>query len=521
MSARPAAELNGRSTGAWRWIDDGLLPYALALMRATWVWLLIHVWSVMLQPERGDMLSPLLIAGLLLGGTMAAQVAVQLTALLAGRSGGWPEGSGRARPGAAAGAGAGLVVVVGGGLVGVALALYLAFGAGRYAPWDVRWLAALFSIPLATFFTVAIATWLWAWGVKAGRERLYYDTYARNFALGVGGLALAIALTYGTQMVPAALGVACALLFFALGLGTLAIASVQSTRQIERRRSEQSFRLSRYWLGMVAGVIGGLLVAGLLLAQLFTPDIIAHIVAALSWVLDLAAHVLMVLVLLITYPLFLLLDLIARLIGPLKPNGERPQAGQPGSLVDQLKDMQQTPAAMSPGLYLALRIIAGLLIAALVMIVFVLAYRRLQAFGESEEDVAETRELILSAGLLKAQLAGLFGGRRTGGVRPFVAVVGDDPVAQVRRTYQALLGWAAAQGLPRRPGVTPAEYSAMLGSAWPAAGEAIEALTRVYLEARYGGGPLTVAGAQRAAAAWQVIERKGTGAPPSTNGGNE
>jgi len=471
----------------WRWIDDGLLPYALALTRATWIWLLIHVWSALLQPERGDMLSPPLIAGLLLGWTVAAQLAAQLPGYRARR------------------AGSGLLLVAGGGLLGVVLALYLAFGP-NYAPWDARWLPALFSIPLATLFTVAIATWLWTWGVLAGRARLYYDVYAHNFALGVGGLALAVALAYGTHIIPAVQAVVCALLFFALGLGILAIASVQSTRQIERRRSEQSFKLSRHWLGMVAAIIGALLLAGLLLAQLFTPGVVEHILAGLGLVVDLLARVLMLVVFAVSYPLFMLYDLIRRLIGPLDVKAQLPQIVAPVSLADQFKDLQQVPPAVSPGLYLALRIIAGLLVAVAVLIVFVLAYRRLLTVSDGEEEVDETRELILSADLLKAQLAHLFAGGREGArSRPFVIVAGNDPAAQVRRTYQALLGWAAAQGLPRQPGVTPAEYAALLSRARPADADAIAAITRVYIEARYGGVPVSPASAESAALAWQEI----------------
>jgi hypothetical protein len=120
--------------------------------------------------------------------------------------------------------------------------------------------------------------------------------------------------------------------------------------------------------------------------------------------------------------------------------------------------------------------------------------------------VGETRGLILSAGLLKTQLAGLFAGRREGARgRPFVIVAGNDPAAQVRRTYQALLGWAAAQDLPRQPGVTPAGYATLLSRARPADGDASAALTRIYREACYAGVPVSLAGAESAALAWQEI----------------
>jgi hypothetical protein len=183
--------------------------------------------------------------------------------------------------------------------------------------------------------------------------------------------------------------------------------------------------------------------------------------------------------------------------------GEPPQIIQPRSLADQFKDLQQAPPAVSHGLYLALRIVAGLLVAALVVIVFALAYRRLRSSSDGEDEADETRELILSAGLLKAQLARLFAGRKEGAhSRPFVMVAGDDP---------------AAQGLPRLPGTTPSEYALLLSSARPADGDAIAARRRVYLESRYAGVSLSPASAERAALAWQEIAGAGR---PATNGGS-
>jgi hypothetical protein len=469
---------------SWRAIDDGVLPYALALLRATWVWLLLHIWSAWLNLP-ADVLPAWVIGACLVLGTAAAQVGrCRLERQ-------WQD--------------VGLVTI--GGLLVVAAGLQAGLGNG-YAPGDARWAAAIFGSPLATLFTALVAGGLWAWGALAGRARLFYETYARNFAVGLVGLALAVAVGQGLPAggalrVTSGQTLLAALAYFGLGLGTLAIASIQATRQSERRRSQQSFHLSRYWLGMVAAVVGALLLAGLALAQLFTPGVVQAILSGLGLVIDVLARLLLILIYVLSYPFLALADWLRRTLGPAK-QPDRPQPLQPmPPLAEQFRDLQQPPPAVSPELYMLLRILAGVLIVAVAVLVFVLIYRRARGLFAGDEDEDETREMLGSAGLLRAQLADLFGRRPAANQPPpFAPIAGDDARARVRRTYQALLAWAVEQGVPRLPGLTPDEYAVLLGQARPVHRAPITVITDEYVGARYGLGPVSEESAARAARAW-------------------
>jgi hypothetical protein len=90
---------------------------------------------------------------------------------------------------------------------------------------------------------------------------------------------------------------------------------------------------------------------------------------------------------------------------------------------------------------------------------------------------------------------------------PFATVTGDDPSAQIRRTYQAMLAWAAGQGLARAPGATPGEHLAAVSRARPEHGAALGVITAAYLRARYGAEPVAPSLAQQVAEAWEGVAR--------------
>ena len=479
----------------WHWIDEGVLPYALAGMRTMWVWLLIHMWSAWIQETRGDMLTLPTVFGLLAGSTLMAQVAAYRVR----------------RDWAAA------LLVVATGLAAVALTLYLQFGAGTPL-FGVAWGAAAAADPLAAFVTAIVVALLWRWGILSGRDRVYYDTYGANFSLGVYVLAPLAAISYASHVIPPTQALFTLLFFFALGLGALAIASVQTTRRFERKRSEQTFALSRYWLGTVVAVIAVLLVAALVLGQLFTPGVVDRLMGAVGLLLELVARVLVWAIMIVTYPIFMLFEWLGRLIGrPQANKDEQPQLQMP-SFTDQFQNMQQEPAGVSPEVYAILRIVAAILTVGIIVLLFVLAYRRFREYRD--EDVEETRELILSKDLLLEQLGGLFGRRRqkaVPAVDPYARIRGDDPADRIRRTYQSLLAWAAAQGMPRQPSLTVVEYGRVIENALPVYREPIATITAAYLQARYGGGQVSPASADEVTLAWSHITAGSSGPGETQN----
>ena len=476
----------------WHLVDDGILPYALALMRSLWVWAWLRLISVL--PEAGDhgLLSWPAVFGLLACSTAIAQIASY--AGQANRRHAWSERFGR-------------VLVAASGLLAVAMTVYAAPGV-RPSLADWRWLAAPLDDPLRSIPTLLIATWLWWWGVLAGRYTIFYETYANNFALGMAGLGLAAALGLAFGRAPLGLLLGPALLFVAISLITLAVASLRAARRHEREHFDPTFRVSRYWLATIVGVVVVLLAAGLLVVQLLTPDLVRRILAALSPALDLLAQALWYVLMVVAWVIFTVLSPLYRLLSNRREgDGESFRLPAPPDLSAQLKDVETHPATVSPVLYQALRIGGAVLIAGIVILIFALAFKRFRSLHE--EDVVEVRDSVLSLDLLKAQIQELFRRRRPAPQPPpFVDVAGDEPAARVRRTYQALLAWAAAQDLPRAPGMTPEEYLRFLAAVLPDCGRALAALTSAYLQARYSSEPIPLAVADEATRAWETIRQR-------------
>ena len=472
----------------WHPVDDGILPYALAAMRALWIWPLLYLWSAAVTPGKGDLVAwPWLFALLACSTAVAQFAAFRMHST---------------RRGALAKLGdRGLVAAS--GLAAMLLTLYA--GVGQSPLWNLQWLDAVWQDPLRSIPTLLLAVWLWWWGVLTGRDTPNYDSYAGGFAQGAFGLGLAAVVAYATRVVPLNTLLGPALAFFAVGLMTLAIASLRAARGFGREHTDPTFRVSRYWLATIVGVVIVLLVGGLLVVQLVTPDIVRRILALASPVLDLAAQVLWWIVMIVAWVVFTLLGGVARLFGIHRGTAAGPQQIQLlPNFAEQFENLPAHPVSLAPGAYLALRIVGGLLIAGIILLIFALAFRRFRTL--SEDDVVEVRDSVLSLDLLRSQLRQLFRRRQhSPQPPPFVNVVGDDPGANIRRTYQAMLAWMAVRSLARPPGVTPEEYLQLASQTLPDHSTALALITAAYVQARYSAEPVPPAVAQETARAWAQI----------------
>lgn len=468
----------------WNWIDEGLLPYAMAAMRAVWVGLLARLLSRGLMPDRPDLITPFMVFGLLAASIACTQCGVYVI-------------KSRWRS---------VVLIVSGGLVAIALSLYLGLEASRSAIWEPGWLTFLARQPAATGVILVMAVWLWWWGILTGRQRVYYDPLTADFSGGLIMLGIGAAVAYATRLVALSQVVLSLVLFFAIGLAATAIANLQSARRFEGSRASQPLAINRYWLITVGVVIGAVLVAGLLLGQLFAPGVMTWMLEKLAIVWGGLTWLILMALVLVSYPLFALLEWLGRLVHI----GDNPgETVLPSSLPDfakQFEDIQPGHTDIPPQVYLSLQVMVGILVAAAIVLIFALAFRRFKTL--LEEDVEETRELILSVDLLKEQLAQLFRRKAKAAsieTAPFVSIAGDDPRAQVRRAYQSLLAWAAERGVARQPGQTPIEYVASVSDTLPLAAESVSTITAVYVQARYGPGSVSAADSAQVLRAWERI----------------
>jgi hypothetical protein len=464
----------------WNWIEGLVLPLAVALMLAAWVALWLR-WSARgVAPDHAvPAVPPAALALLLLAGWA-------LTRRVLRRGPASP----RARLGLA-----------GAGLAAAFLTAWWNFGLltpmeflRRLVDWD--------GLISPVFISLAACALMWQQGILLGRSPTPQEHLERVFFGGLAALGLLFAINQARPLLRPAETLGGALIFFAAGLGALALLSVESARR--RQSGTQAARpaLNRYWLGTVAGVIGLILLGGLLVEALFSPGYFDRLERLLAAVAD---------ALLIAFIAIVALIVVAAawLLNPLLEQLALALGNSPLRIPTLPEVVEQAPETVAlleryPALNFARQGLTLLLIAAMLGLVLWLAVRRFIGLGRS--DVDEQRESIASRQLLLAQLRALLRQRR--GVRsadsPYLDLNGppDDPRLIIRRAYQALLAWTRAFGLPRRhAGQTPAAYARTLSEYFPERASAVERLTSLYARARYAGQPPTLAEARLAQAA--------------------
>ncbi len=477
----------------WPWLEEGVLPLLLLLLRLSWLWPWLTILGRWLLPAGAPPILSLWNAALLLAG---GALTVRLLRVD-------PEKPRRAR-----------LLAAGIGLAALALTLWLRWERGTYALWDVRWPAHLGESLVywgenvsAPFVSLLLAAWLWLRGMR-DRPAPAHDDVWSAFVTGFVALAL---LLLAARLDPAGLpdsagrGV---LLFFATGMAALALAGLRLARNV--RQKDAPLLVNRYWLTSILVTILALLAIGLALGVLITPESVAQLFGwtktVASWLLALIGYVAYV----AAYVLFLFLT---PLIEWVRARLGEPRPLEPAGVGEQFEEMwrERPPLEMSPVLGESMRWagLAGVLVViavAFALTLYVLSKRK-------DEEVDETRESILTADLLRDQAAALWkrwrDRLRRG--RPldelFLSLAGEEPRRRaVRATYQAFLAEMAQRGRARRPRQTPIAYARHLAATLPAASAALQTLTGRYVAARYGASAPDAAAAQRAQEAWADIQ---------------
>ena len=336
------------------------------------------------------------------------------------------------------------------------------------------------------FLGLVACAFLWFQGIQLGRSALPQENLERAFYGGILALGLLFAVNQLRPLIATTEALTAALAFFATGLAGLAMVSVENARRAEEGLTGSWPALNRYWLGTVASVIGSILLAGLLLASILSPQTFERIAGVLNVIVDGVTIGIVILAGTLAFLLaWLLAPLFRYLAEALKAiNFTLP----PAPNLQQTTQQTLSFFERYPALNFARRGLVLAVIVAAVVLVFWWAVRRFT--GRARRDADETRENIATRELLLAQLKNLLHRRqRDGAARPaYLALSGanDDPRLIVRRAYQAMLEWAPVLSLPaRRAGQTPAAYAETLRQALPEGEAAIETLTGAYVLARY------------------------------------
>jgi hypothetical protein len=388
----------------------------------------------------------------------------------------------------------------------VSVALYLSVAGERFALFDSRWLMILIADLPRALATLGLAACLWWWGLLAGRDRVMYDGLARNFVGGLAALLAAAALNGSLSFLPAGRLLAYLLAFMGLGLFLLALAGIQEARRYESARADHDLPLARHWWSTVAVVVAALLLVALLVSRLVAPASLDSIAGAAAALLSLVGQLVSWLILLVSYPIFWLLAFLAPLLRLDQLAVAPPQVSMGQGFTLQAGAGLEGDTALAPAVQATFGVVGTVVIVALILLAFLFALRRFRAYAE--DDVDEAHESILSIDLIRAQLAQLLRRNAAGGEpppAPFVPLEGDDPRVQIRRTYQALLAWAAGRGVERLPAMTPDRFRRLLSETYPQHGEQFAVITAAYDRARYGPAAISGESAAAVAAAWRQV----------------
>ena len=455
----------------WNWIEDGILPLAVAILTSAWLGLWVR-WSVRaLPPEQSaPALAPEVLALLLLAGAAVTRLVMSGDRL--------DEGS----PTSAR------MLITAAGLAAIVGAAWYTYRFGTLLEY-VRALVEWGDFISPVFVGLVASAFVWWQGILVGQSALPQEDLERAFYGGVIALALLFGMNSLRTLIAPGEALGAALIFFATGLASLALVSVENARRWQAADAVEVGTwpaLNRYWLATVASVIGIILLGGVAAAGLFAPETFERLDGALSTLLNgLIFGLILIVATVVFVAAWLVLPLIENVVATVGSNPFRfPPPPSPSQVArDALESIAQNPV-----LGAARQTLFLLLILAVLVLGFWWAVRRIAAIGR--QDVDETRESIATRDLLVDQLRSLFAWRRprtSTPLRPYLTLTGsmDDPRLIVRRAYQAMLEWAQSFSAPRAAGQTPAAYAETLSSAVPQGREAISILTRAYVLARY------------------------------------
>lgn len=489
----------------WNWLDEGVVPLLLATMRAAWLWpwlALVHAWFAPSQP------APVLPLWALIGIPVLSSILTRRVLPPLGPDHREPPHRGIQ------------IGIAATGILALVLVVWIHFYANRYPLWDTTWLLTAgrhliywgAELPVEAM-TLVTGVVLWLRGVLDARTVRHHEDIWGTFV--IGSILLALYLWIG-QIDDRSLADATGWIFafFASGMAALAITNLKTASGWSLfGRNAGRVQANRYWLLSILATIVGLLLLGLFIGWLLSPEDVVWVLDGIKLVFSLIGQVLYLIIMVVSYVLFMAAYFIYWLIQPLLAwlRGEEtaePELQLPQAMATDEPFPQVTEAAASvpePFRWMALVVIM-----LVVFVVFMLVLRRLRAAGEEEAE--EIRESIYSSDLLQDQLAALWdrlqGRFQRGPSGPSFADLSGEPDSRraIRALYQQVLTLADQRGAARPPQQTPHEYRPLLQKALVSSEASLATITDGYIQARYGDVPPPPEVVQRVRAAWAEVE---------------
>ena len=456
--------MSGRQLRHWTWIELALIPAAAAIMRVSWA-------------------APLLFLSLTNPFTHPSGLSVPIWWLLIiSLAPGHLARVLRRRRWSLA-----LMITLGIGAVLASWALAEPLPAAGLPVWIRAQLAGLgdWSLGIPARLTLAAATvLLWQRGIAS--QSVGYAELWRGFMAGSIVLAVLLLLPADvTSRVPGMNLPAGISGFILSGLIGLALVSLTGSLASENLRIRTPLVLSRHWLAVVAATSSAVLLLGWAAGLALAPHVIEAMLLWLKPLWSLFSYVLLGMAALLAYALLWIIQPLMQAtydrVMPLFQGDDLRELRR--YLFETLDIGEKEPAPIGVAWSVTWR--PRLVLALMGLGIWLIGRAWRARTRRPSDSVLEKRESILTASLLRAQIASVFRSPRARAA--FLAVdsarSGRDAI---RALYQRLLAEAGAAGMPRQRGMTPGQYATELLRRWPQDAEGLLRLTRLYVAARYG-----------------------------------
>lgn len=340
---------------------------------------------------------------------------------------------------------------------------------------------------------ILVTVLIWR-GVSLASTPVTVSRVLRSFQLG-----LLIFIGYGLVIGRLDPNTGYMILFAFLFFGILALASARIA-SVSDLRGGKTGRFSHDWMLGIVGFTFLLVAAGVLFGVLLQGPLSFTVVKLSTLIL----LILTVISLLITYPIVLLLTLLAPLLENL--SFRMPEL----TVFKQIEEMfnkfaneetvnlSHLASAINTGRILG-RI--AVILAIILVVVLALRWRAMLARNQADEEVSDLPGALHWPSLPhfdpRKRLA-----RLTGASRWLAA-------ARIRRIYTELMSLAARLEHPRPQAVTPLEFLTTLGLVFPEDQTDLEQITGAYLKVRYGEYPETPEQVQTVVQAWERVRLSG------------
>ncbi len=395
---------------------------------------------------------------------------------------------------------------------------------GGYGLLDGDWLGYAgqrvldsFSDPDRLMIAMPAAAYLWWRGIVRGRQPALVSDLYRTFLVGIVSFVLLIVVWRATHG-PGSLEELASTVapqvaaFFFFGLTAMALTNLKAIQQ-RMPREESIGTFNRRWLPALVVIVGAIVVVGLAVAGIFSPEFMAFLRGLFDATFEVVRQAFYYILLPFGYIATVLFQAGQWLVNLIRSDTTReiePNAGGGQSPAEDVPVGAPIPETV-------ITIVKwSLFAAAALVVVFFLAKavsrfrasRRGGEVGDIDESLWSWESFTEDIALFLAGMLDRFQGRRraAGPAIPdwFLEEVPEGRL-DIREIYRRLLWQAGRYGSGIRDHETPYEYDRRLGPILPEGSRQLSELTGLYVAARYGEEDAPGAEVDRANGLWASL----------------